>query len=137
MTTGEIIAQSVESLWEKIIGFVPALVVAIIVLVLGWVLGNGLGSLVQKILEAIKIDNLANSLGLDKLSARTGKKLSVAAFGNWLVKWFFIVATFVAAADILELSQVSSFLYTAVLPFWRLFPSSALPPLLFRIFSAR
>ena len=118
MTTGEIIAQSVESLWEKIIGFVPALVVAIIVLVLGWVLGNGLGSLVQKILEAIKIDNLANSLGLDKLSARTGKKLSVAAFGNWLVKWFFIVATFVAAADILELSQVSSFLYTAVLPYF-------------------
>ena len=55
MTTGEIIAQSVESLWEKIIGFVPALVVAIIVLVLGWVLGNGLGSLVQKILEAIII----------------------------------------------------------------------------------
>src|SRR3990167_1860648 len=118
MTTGEIIAQSVESLWEKIIGFVPALVVAIIVLVLGWVLGNGLGSLVQKILEAIKIDNLANSLGLDKLSARTGKKLSVAAFGNWLVKWFFIVATFVAAADILNLPQVSQFLYGQVIPYF-------------------
>ncbi len=118
MPTGTVIAQSIEALWGKLVGFVPVLVVAIVVLVLGWVLGNGLGTLVKRILEAIKIDNIANSIGLDKLSERTGKKLSVAAFGYWLVKWFFIIATFVAAADILGLSQVSVFLYSAVLPYF-------------------
>jgi len=118
MPTGEIIAVSLQGLYDRIASFIPVLVVAIIVLILGWLVGIGLGNLVQKILEAVKVDNLANSLGLDKLSARTGKKLSISMFGNWLVKWFFIIATFVAAADILGLSQVSTFLYGQVIPYF-------------------
>ncbi len=118
MPTGEVIAISLQGLYDRLASFVPVLVVAIVVLILGWLVGMGLGNLVQKVLDLIKIDNLANSLGLDKLSARTGKKLSVASFGNWLVKWFFIIATFVAAADILGLSQVSAFLYGQVIPYF-------------------
>ncbi len=118
MPTGQVIAISLQGLYDRIASFVPVLVVAIVVLILGWLVGAGLGSVVQKILEMIKIDNLANTLGLDKLSARTGKKLSVAVFGNWLVKWFFIIATFVAAADILGLSEVSGFLYGQVIPYF-------------------
>lgn len=118
MPTGEVIATSLQSLYDRIADLVPVLAVAIIVLILGWIVGTGLGNLIEKILEAVKVDSLANSLGLDRLSARTGKKLSVAVFGNWLVKWFFIIATFVAAADILGLSQVSSFLYGDVIPYF-------------------
>lgn len=118
MPTGQVIAVALQVLYERLASFVPVLVVAIVVLILGWLVGGGLGMLVQKVLEMIKIDNLANSIGLDKLSARTGKKLSIAAFGNWLVKWFFIIATFVAAADILGLSQVSAFLYGEVIPYF-------------------
>lgn len=118
MRTGEVIAVSLTVLYERIIGFLPILAVAIIVLILGWFVGAGLGNLVQRILEMLKVDSLANSLGLDKLSERTGKKLSVAVFGNWLVKWFFLIATFVAAADILGLVQVSTFLYAEVIPYF-------------------
>ncbi|MDP3741396.1 MAG: hypothetical protein Q8R08_03675 [bacterium] len=118
MPTGEVIALSLQGLFDKIVSFVPVLVVALVVLILGWIVGMGLGNIVQKLLELIKIDSLANSLGLDKLSSRVGRKLSVAVFGNWLVKWFFIIATFVAAADILGLSQVSEFLYGAVIPYF-------------------
>jgi hypothetical protein len=118
MSTGEVIAISLQSLYDRLISFLPVLVVAVVVLILGWILGAGLGTIVEKILDTIKIDSLANSLGLDRLSARAGKKLSVAAFGNWLVKWFFIVATFLAAADILGLAQVSNFLYGQVIPYF-------------------
>lgn len=118
MPTGAVIAISLQGLYDRVIGFMPVLIVAIIVLILGWLVGMGLGNIVQRILEMVKVDNLANSLGLDKLSARTGKKLSIAVFGNWLVKWFFLIATFVAAADILGLSQVSIFLYGEVIPYF-------------------
>ena len=118
MPTGEVVAISLQGLYQRLADFVPTLVVAIIVLILGWLIGSGLGKLVQTVLEAIKIDSLANNVGLDKLSARTGKKLSVSVFANWLVKWFFIIATFVAAADILGLSQVGTFLYGQVIPYF-------------------
>lgn len=116
--TGEVVATSLQSLYDKLAAFVPVLFVGIVVLVLGWIVGIGLGNLMGKVLEAVKVDNLANSLGLDKLSARMGRKLSVASFGNWLVKWFFIIATFVAAADIFGLSDVSRFLYDEVIPYF-------------------
>ena len=118
MPTGQVIATALQGLYYKVTAFLPTLVVGLVVLLLGWIVGIGLGNLVQKVLEALKIDHLANSLGLDKLSARTGKKLSIAAFGNWLVKWFFIVATFVAAADIFGLPEVSAFLYGQVIPYF-------------------
>lgn len=118
MPTGEVIAVSLQGLYDRIAAFVPVLIVALVVLILGWIVGIGLGNLIQKLLELIKIDSLANSLGLDKLSGRVGRKLSVAVFGNWLVKWFFIVATFVAAADILGLREVSTFLYEQVIPYF-------------------
>ena len=116
--TGLVVANSLEELYNRLIMFFPNFIVAIIVLILGWMVGSALGTLVQKVLEAVKIDNLANTVGLDKLSERTGKKLSISVFGNWLVRWFFIVATFVAAAEILNLTQVSAFLYGEVVPYF-------------------
>lgn len=118
MATGEVIAISLQGLYDRVMSFLPVLVVALVVLILGWIVGVGLGKIVRKVLEAVKIDDLANSLGLDKLSDRVGKKLSVSAFGDWLIKWFFLVATFVAAADILGLSDVSAFLYGQVIPYF-------------------
>src|SRR3989344_2491796 len=118
MPTGEVVATSLQGLYDKIAGFVPVLVVALVVLILGWIVGIGLGNLVQKVLEALKVDALANNLGLDKLSARTVRKLSVSGFGNWLVKWFFIIATFVAAADFFGLSDGSTFLSGQVIPYF-------------------
>ena len=118
MPKGEVVAVSLQGLYDRLAIFVPNFIVAVIVLILGWMIGAALGGLVQKILETLKVDSLANTVGMDKLSERTGKKLSVATFGNWLVKWFFIIATFVAAADILGLAQVGSFLYGQVIPYF-------------------
>ena len=89
--------------------------VAIIVLIIGWLLAIFLSKVVVKILEAIKLDQLANQLGLKKLSEKVDKKLSLAALGGWLVKWFFFLGSFIAAADILGLQEVSTFLYQDVL----------------------
>jgi len=112
------IAQSMQLLYNKVISFLPNLLVAIIVLLLGWLIAEFLGRLIFKLLDLIKIDHLANRLGLNHLSQRVGRKLSIAKLGQWLVKWFFIVASFLAAANILGLNQVGDFLYTKVLPYF-------------------
>lgn len=118
MATGEVIAISLQDLFQRLINFMPTFFIAIVVLIIGWFFGIALGGLVKKFLEMVKIDSLADALGLNKLSEKTGKKLSISTFGGWLVKWFFVIATFVAAADILSLTQVSEFLYQQVIPYF-------------------
>jgi hypothetical protein len=111
------VIDSLHTLYIKIASFLPNLVAAIIVLILGWIIGSFLGKLVQKGLEAIKIDMAANQLGLGSLGEKTGKKLSISGFGGWLVKWFFFIGSFIAAADILNLTEVTNFLYQDVLAY--------------------
>lgn len=112
------VVDSFQSLWYKVIGFLPNLLAAIVVLVAGWIIAVFLSKVIHRILVALKIDNAANRIGMDELSARVGRTLSIAAFGEWVVKWFFLILVFLAAADILGLTQVSIFLYTRVFPYF-------------------
>ena len=110
-----VVIQALGDLYAKTLSYLPNLVAAIIVVIIGWLLAIFLSKLVYKVLEAIKIDHLANQLGLKNLSEKVDQKLSLAALGAWLVKWFFFLGSFIAAADILGLQEVSTFLYQDVL----------------------
>jgi hypothetical protein len=110
-----VVVQALADLYAKILTYLPNLVAAIIILIIGWILAIFLSKLVYKLLEVIKIDMLANQLGLQNLSEKVDKKLSLAALGAWLVKWFFFLSSFIAAADVLGLQEVSTFLYQDVL----------------------
>jgi hypothetical protein len=111
------VMEALRGLYAEVIFYLPSLVVAVIVLIVGWLVGMALGSLVKRLLTLIQIDTFANQLGMDKLSARAGRSFSIARLGEWVVKWFFFLASFVAAADILGLQDVSVFLYSQVLPY--------------------
>ncbi|GAC1413250.1 MAG: hypothetical protein NVSMB66_4650 [Candidatus Doudnabacteria bacterium] len=112
------VVDSLQGLWFKILSFLPNLLAAIIFLILGWLVAVFLARLVEKVLTSIKVDQFADRLGLTTLSQRTGRKLTVSGLGAWLIKWFILIGVFLAAADILGLTQVSAFLYGRVLPYF-------------------
>ena len=107
--------SALQNLYEQFLSWAPNLIAAIVVLILGWLIAIFLSKLVLKVLESVKIDTLANQLGLEALAERGGRKLSLSGLGAWIIKWFFFLGSFVAAAEILGLDQVSTFLYTDVL----------------------
>lgn len=112
-----LVINALQDLYTKTLSYLPNLIAAIIVVIIGWILAMFLSKLVAKILEMVKIDQLANQLGLKSLSEKVEKKLSFSALGAWLVKWFFFLGSFIAAADILGLQGVSTFLYQDVLSY--------------------
>lgn len=115
VTYQEVVVQALGHLYDQTLSYLPNLVAAIIVLILGWVLATFLSKMIIKLLEMVKIDHLADQLGLKNLSEKVEKHLSLARFGGWLIKWFFFLGSFIAAADILGLEGVTSFLYQDVL----------------------
>jgi len=117
VTYQEIVVRAMGDLYSKALSYVPNLIWAAIVLILGWLLATFLSKIVKQILELIRVDHLANQLGLKNLSDRMDRKLSLTGLGAWLVKWFFILGSFLAAADILGLEAVSNFLYQDVLSY--------------------
>ena len=117
-STGSSISNSLQQLYDKVAAFIPQLVAAIIILIVGWIIAVLLGKLVKKILQLIKIDNLADRLGMKDVNRKVGRTVTISGILGWLVKWFFLIVTFVAAAEALGLNQVSQFIYNEVIPYF-------------------
>ena len=104
------VSDSMRDLYVRLIAFLPNFLVAVIILVVGLVVAMFVAKLVKQVLQSLKLDEAADKLGLDEISSRTGMKLSVSGAIAWLVKWFLLLAIFLAAADILGLTQIALFL---------------------------
>ncbi len=109
-TYSQAVTSSLQDLYARFINFLPNFLVAVIILVIGWVVAIFIAKIVKQVLHAVKLDEIGDKLGLDELSARTGMKMTVSGAVAWIVKWFLLLAIFLAAADILGLTQVSAFL---------------------------
>ncbi len=113
-TWGDFVVASLQQAWDAVVGFVPLLLSAVIVFIIGWIVAVALGKLVEQIIRALRVDMFLAKLDFEKALERAGMKLNTGAFVGGLVRWFLIIVTLLAAANILQLTQVTNFL-TAVL----------------------
>lgn len=109
------VAESLRDLYVRFIDFLPNFLVAVIILVVGWIVASAVAKLIKQVLQSVKIDEIGDKLGLDQVSARTGVKMTISGALAWLVKWFVLIGVFLAAADILNLNQISEFLNQVLL----------------------
>lgn len=109
-TWSEVILSSLQGLWEGFVAFVPSLIGAIIIFALGWVIAAALGRLATRVLSVAQVDKIFDSLGVMKMVHKSGLDWEFSGFIGWLVKWFLVIAFFLAASDVLGLKEVANFL---------------------------
>ena len=114
-TWGNVLVKSFQDLGFGVISFIPNLIIAIVIFLAGWVVGSLLGRVIEKAIDAIKVDNALRSAGVEAVLHRAGWKLHSGKFVGMLVEWFVIVAFLIASFEVLGLSQVNIFLQQVVL----------------------
>lgn len=107
---GDIFTMSLLNLWRGFAEFVPDLLGAVVVFIVGWILADWIGRLVTQLIDAVKLDKLLASAGLDEVVARTGYKLHTGGLIGGIVKWLIIVGFLMTSVRILGLTDVSMFL---------------------------
>src|SRR6185369_13078327 len=112
----DVIVGSLQNLWLGFANFVPNLIAALVVLIIGLIVAAGLGALVEKIFEAIRLDTFLDKLGVKPYFDRAGMKLRASYFLGKLLYWFVVIAFLLAASDSLGLYALSAFL-TSVLSY--------------------
>lgn len=110
-----VVQSSFTNLYDQIIIYLPSIIAALIVLLLGWVIGLFLSNLIAKALRSVGVDRLGDQVGLKRLADRSGHDVRISVIIQWVIKWFFILTSIIAAADILGLQTVSNFFYNDVL----------------------
>lgn len=110
-----VVQTSFTNLYDQVVIYLPSIIGALIILIIGWVLGLFLSNMIAKGLRSIGVDKLGDQIGLRKLADRSGHDVRISVIVQWVIKWFFILTSIIAAADILGLETVSNFFYNDVL----------------------
>jgi hypothetical protein len=109
------VVSATSLLWEKLMWLIPALIIAVFVVLIGWMIATILGSVVEKILNKFNINKAAESLGISKALSGLSLGSNITRFAGLTVKWFIAIVFFLAASDILRLTQVTDFLNRVLL----------------------
>jgi len=107
---GQAILNPLQNIWLRFLTFLPNLIGAILVLIIGWIIAAGLDRLVTQILKQIKLDSATNKLGAKTFFRKAGVDFEFSDFIGGLVRWTILLVAFLAAADILGLSEITGFL---------------------------
>ncbi len=114
-TWAYVITFTFQNLWTGFILFLPNFIGALVILFVGLVIAAGIGKVVEKLVDALKLDRLLPQLGLGRLLERAAMRLRSGRFLGVLVQWFFIIVTLLAISDILKLAAFSDFLKQVLL----------------------
>lgn len=108
--SGYVLVGTIGSLFSEIMLFLPNLLAAVLILIVGLVFASVLGTIARKAIHYAQLDRLSEGSTTVAKLKEGGIEFSPSAIVGWIVKWFFIVVTFIAVADVLGLSQVTVFL---------------------------
>ena len=112
---GAAVVTSLRDLWYQFILYLPNLIAAIVVFFVGWAIAIAVGRLIEKVLVILRINQaFENIKGLREAAARAGLKINIPHLLGEIVKWFLILVTLLATADILQLDAVATFLQSIV-----------------------
>ena len=106
---GSFTRDTIESVWSRIVDFSPNLVGAVLVALVGVVVAMIVGLVVTKVLQAVRLQTLADQSQLTSVLQKAKFKSDISEIAGTFVRWVIVLVFLVPAADILLLRQVREF----------------------------
>jgi len=106
----DILGQELLVVSAKVVAFLPNFLIGVLILLIGWLFGVILGRATIQIFNILGLEKFFAKVGLERLSRKSGHRLSVGVIAGAIVRWTVIIAFALAAANVFGLYYVSSFL---------------------------
>lgn len=100
---------ALQNLWTSFITFLPSFIGALIIFFIGLIIATGISELVERILDALKIDKVLEKMGFKTFTNRAGIKLDAGFFVGQLTKWMIVLAFLSSTLSYLKLEAFSEF----------------------------
>lgn len=105
-----LIVEPVSQMLTKLISYLPTLFGALIILTVGWLVAKTLRRMVNRGLESIQFNKLADKAGISDILRKGGLKTSANEVLSSLVYWLAIIMVLVMVVNALGLPQASNVL---------------------------
>lgn len=104
------VTEALQEILTRVIAFVPNLVGAAVILVVGWIVAALLEWAVDNVIRAIGLQTLFERVKVEDVVKKAEGKKDTTGLIAAAIKWVILLVTLVAAADALNLPQISEFL---------------------------
>lgn len=99
----------IKMVWDRIVTFSPNLVGALLIVLVGAIVGIILGYVVTKVLQAVRLQSLSDQSKFSDVLKKAKLNSDIAEITGSFVKWVVILAFFIPAANILQVTGVQNF----------------------------
>ena len=110
-----ILLEPAKGVLSQIGQFLVNVLLVLIILIIGWVISKLIRTLVTRILKAVKLDTLAESIELDNVLAKGGIQYSLSELIGEICYWLALLVTFVVAINAIGLTIAAELLNKVVL----------------------
>lgn len=101
---------SLEDVWFSFLSYVPNVVAALIIVILGWIVATILSDIVRRLVRFTGIDSAINKTQINERLGWSDRYHLLSGIIGTITKWLILIATLMAAADILNMPQITLFL---------------------------
>lgn len=107
------ILDSVYTMADQIIAFIPTLLAVILLLIVGLIVGKALGKIGAKVLDRIGLDDLLEKTIIGNMIKKTGG--SIVGFFDVVIRWFIYLIFAIIIIDLLKIQVVADFIASIIL----------------------
>lgn len=100
---------ALSDITTRVITFIPNVLGAAIVLIIGWIVGALLEWAVENVLRAVGLQTLFEKVKIEDIVQKAESAKDTSGLIGSVVKWVVLLVSFIAAADILQLTPVRDF----------------------------
>ncbi len=110
-----VLLEPAKSVVSQISQFLVSVLLVIIILIVGWVISKLIKTLVVRVLQAIRLDEISDRIELDSILAKGGIKYTLSELIGVVCYWLALLVTFVIAINAVGLTVAADLLNKVIL----------------------
>ena len=114
MDWNTVLVLPIQSFFARLMGFLPSLLGALLILLVGLVVAKTIESVVVKLLQAVRLDSLADRILLSDVLTKGGIKRRLSELIGIITYWLIILVVIIAALNALQLTVAAQLLEQVV-----------------------
>ena len=105
-----LIVEPIQGMLTKIANFIPTLIGALVILIVGWIVAKIIKGIVNRILQVVRFDLVAEKAGVSNILSKGGIKLTARQMISGLAYWLVMIMVLVMLVNALGLTVASQLL---------------------------
>jgi hypothetical protein len=109
------IVEPVETMWSRVLGFLPTLVSVIIILIVGWMIAALIQKVVTRFLKLARFDTASEKTGIANILTKGDINYTLSEIVGVIIYWLMMLVVVLMAVNTLQLTVAAELLNRVIL----------------------